>query len=158
MRVIGWIATIAVVVFVLGALAGNPSNNSIASEKGREYAYNFGTCSRGPVRLPVILDPPITTLAQCRAAVRKYIGAMLQNLRVVVYCREEYVNRMGSRLPAPEKIRANNRQILAMIPDVERGMEQELAKNNTLPKCNRQLNAALQMPTSMKEFRGEWRP
>jgi hypothetical protein len=119
------------------------------------HAQGYGTCSKAPVPLPVILDPPITTLAQCRAAVRKYTAAMMQNLRVVVFCREEYVNRIGRHLPGSAKVLASNRELLATIPDAERGMEQTLAKNNTLPKCQRQLAAALQMPTSMKEFRGE---
>ena len=150
MRAMGWIAVILGSLFIVGTLAA-PNSSSV---KSLSRAAIDMSCSKTAVPLPKSSN--VSSLGECRQAVRNYVKAMIANVRVTAVCREEFVQRVGPNLPSASTVRHSNRELIKMIPKLEAGAEQQLREKSTHAACKQQLLTAQQLVSVQAEFRGEW--
>jgi hypothetical protein len=149
MKVIGGITTIFIGVIVVAAM-GQPDQRSTTSTVKRVDT----SCSKAAVALPSVVDQ--TSLAQCQSTVRAYVKAMIANVRVTATCREEFVQRTGPNLPAADTVRNASRELIKMIPDLERGAAEQIKTKMTLAQCREHLSAAQKLVSLQPELRGDW--
>ena len=116
-------------------------------------------CSKPAIPLPARSTP--ANLKECQRAARAVLKVMMDNLRVTIACREEYVGKLAhikdaALQRAGEGIRANKAAILGVLGSAEAGGSEQIRKADTLPKCQAYINQAYQFAEMQPEMKGKW--